>query len=347
MAEGLLYDRLDGLRARCNVCLWRCVINPGKTGVCGVRMNEDGKVVPLNYGRVSSLASDPIEKKPLYHFFPGSAVLSFGGIGCNFHCIHCQNWEIACAEDPATLQQGLREILPAQAVRLAEDRHNAGLAWTYNEPAIWLEYTLDSARLAHEKGLYTVYVTNGYATPEALDMMGPYLDAWRVDIKGFTDNVYRDLAKITNWRGILEVTERALHKWKMHIEVVTNVIPGMNDDDKQLSEIAAWIKDKLGELTPWHITRFYPHRELTHLPATPLGTLEKAYEIGMKAGLRFVYVGNVPGNSHENTICYKCGRVAIERTGYSTRLVGVKGSNCSFCGADLNIRNTITAGVLK
>jgi pyruvate formate lyase activating enzyme len=221
------------------------------------------------------------------------------------------------------------------------------LAWTYNEPAIWLEYTLDSARLAHEKGLYTVYVTNGYATPEALDMMGPYLDAWRVDIKGFTDNVYRDLAKITNWRGILEVTERALHKWKMHIEVVTNVIPGMNDDDKQLSEIAAWIKDKLGELTPWHITRFYPHRELTHLPATPLGTLEKAYEIGMKAGLRFVYVGNVPGNSHENTICYKCGRVAIERTGYSTRLVGVKGSNCSFCGADLNIRNTITAGVLK
>jgi pyruvate formate lyase activating enzyme len=341
MVEGLLYEKLDGQRVRCNVCLWRCVINPGKVGVCGVRQNEDWKIVPLNYARVSSIAADPIEKKPLYHFFPGSSVLSFGGVGCNFHCVHCQNWEIACAEDAASLQQGLSKVTPDKAVSMAINQRCAGLAWTYNEPAIWLEYTLDSARLARRKGLYSVYVTNGYATPEALDAIGPYLDAWRVDVKGFTDKVYRDLAKVTNWRGILEVAERARHKWNMHVEVVTNIIPGTNDDEKQLSEIASWIVNKLGEFTPWHITRFYPHREMAHLPPTPLSTLEKAYEIGINSGLRFVYVGNVPGNSHENTICYSCGKVAIERVGYVTKLTGLKGGNCKYCGTDLNIRNTL------
>lgn len=347
MAEGLLYERLDGGRVRCNVCLWRCAVNPGKAGVCGVRVNERWKVVPLNYARVSSVAADPIEKKPLYHFFPGSSVLSFGGIGCNFHCLHCQNWEIACAEDPAALQNGLREIQPDKAVSMALAQHCAGLAWTYNEPAIWLEYTLDSARLAHQKGLYTVYVTNGYSTPEAMDLLGPHLDAWRVDVKGFTDNAYRDLARITHWRGILEVSERARHKWNMHVEVVTNVIPGVNDDVHHLTDIAVWIKEKLGALTPWHITRFYPHREYAHLPPTPLSTLENAYCTGMKAGLKFVYIGNVPGNSHENTVCYNCGELAIERVGYATRLTGVKGSGCEYCGADLNIRNTLKKGVMK
>jgi pyruvate formate lyase activating enzyme len=204
MVEGLLFDKLDGQRVRCNVCLWRCVINPGKTGVCGVRQNENWAVVPLNYAKVSSLAADPIEKKPLFHFFPGSQVLSFGSIGCNYHCLHCQNWEIACAEEPDKLLKGIREIPPEEAVRMTKSRKCAGLAWTYNEPAIWLEYTIDSAKLAHENGLYTAYVTNGYATPEAIDLLGPHLDAWRVDVKGFSDKLYRDLAKVSNWRSILE-----------------------------------------------------------------------------------------------------------------------------------------------
>lgn len=347
MVEGFLYEQLNGGRVRCNVCLWRCAVNQERCGVCGVRCNHSSKIVPLNYARVSSVASDPIEKKPLNHFFPGSSVLSFGGIGCNFHCIHCQNWDIACVEEPAALLEGVREIPPDAAVGMALAQGNAGLAWTYNEPAIWLEYTLDSARLAHSKGLYTVYVTNGYSTPEALDMIGPYLDAWRVDIKGFTDKAYRDLAKIMNWRGILDVSERAKNKWNMHIEVVTNVIPGVNDDEKQLDDIAIWIKEKLGELTPWHVTRFYPHRELKHLPPTPLSTLEKAYSAGMKAGLKFVYVGNVPGNPHEDTVCYKCGKTVIERSGYSVRLAGVKNSHCKYCGADLNLRISIKEGVKK
>ena len=280
MAEAMLYDKLTGNRVRCNVCQWRCVINPGKTGVCGVRRNEEGTVVPLNYARVSSLANDPVEKKPLFHFFPGSSVLSFGTLGCNFHCAHCQNWEIACVEEPATMLQSLDIVSPEQAIKMANMHRCAGLAWTYNEPAIWFEYTLDSARLAHRKGLYTVYVTNGFLTSEALDMIGPYLDAWRVDIKGFTDAAYQQLARIKNWRGILDTAERARHKWNMHVEVVTNVIPTVNDDDAQLADIAHWVRERLGELTPWHVTRFYPHHNFAHLPPTPIATLEKAYAIG-------------------------------------------------------------------
>jgi pyruvate formate lyase activating enzyme len=345
MAEALLYDRLDGQAVRCNVCLWRCRINPGKTGVCGVRRNEKGSLQLLNYARVSSLAADPIEKKPLFHFFPGSSVLSFGTVGCNFHCIHCQNWEIACPDDPASAGQALREVTPQQAVKLAQKSGCAGLAWTYNEPTIWFEYTLDSAKLAHENGLYTVYVTNGYMAPEALDTIGPHLDAWRVDVKGFSDKLYLDLAKIRRWRGILETAERAKDRWNMHVEVVTNIIPALNDDDEQLAGIARWIKEKLGEPTPWHVTRFHPHRGLLHIPPTPLATLERAYKIGREAGLRFVYTGNVPGHKYENTACYNCGNMAIERVGYGIKAAGLKGSGCAVCGADLNIRNSIKTGV--
>ena len=345
MVECVLYDKLSGQRVRCNVCLWRCVINPGKLGVCGVRRNEDGKVVTLNYAMVSSVAADPIEKKPLFHFFPGSTVLSLGTIGCNFHCIHCQNWEIACVEEPHTFEGSLRKIPPDEAVRMAKISGYKGLAWTYNEPTIWFEYTLDSARLAHENGLYTVYVTNGYMTPEALDTIGPYLDAWRVDIKGFSDRLYHDLGKVRNWRSILEVAERAKNKWNMHIEVVTNIIPGMNDDREQLAGIAAWIKAGLGDLTPWHVTRFHPDRNLMHIPATPIATLEKAWDIGKEAGLRFVYPGNVPGHSRESTVCYNCGSLVIERVGYSISLKALQGTHCAVCGADLNIRNSINAGV--
>jgi len=338
MAEALLYDKLDNQRVRCNICLWRCLVNPGKSGVCGVRRNENGSLQLLNYGMVSSLAADPIEKKPLFHFFPGSSVLSFGTVGCNFHCIHCQNWEIACIEDPASARHKLREVTPQEAVKMAARSGCAGLAWTYNEPTIWFEYTLDSARLAHENGLYTVYVTNGYMTPGALDTIGPYLDAWRVDIKGHSDRLYRDLARVRHWRKILEVAERARHRWDMHVEVVTNIIPSMNDDEEQLSKIAAWIKEALGELTPWHITRFHPHRRLSHLQPTELAAMEKAYDIGRSAGLRFVYLGNVPGHAYENTVCYKCGALAIERTGYNVSVKAVRGSCCAACGADLNLR---------
>ncbi|MBM4452504.1 MAG: AmmeMemoRadiSam system radical SAM enzyme [Chloroflexi bacterium] len=338
MQEALLYEKLPGSRVRCQVCQWRCLINPGKYGVCRVRQNVDGVLHVLNYAQASSVAADPIEKKPLFHFFPGTGCFSLGTWGCNFHCHHCQNWTISCVEEPHQMASASQIMLPKDAIKTAKARGCVGISWTYNEPSIWFEYTLDSAKLAKESGLYTVYVTNGYLTPEALDTIGPYLDAWRVDIKGFSDALYRNLAGIPRWRGILEVAVRAQEKWEMHVEVVTNIVPTMNDDDEQLKDIACWMRDSLGELTPWHVTRFYPQHDMTHLPPTPIETLEKAYSLGKRMGLRFVYLGNVPGHSSENTICYCCGKLVLERHGYHTRVVGLDGSKCKFCGSELNVK---------
>ena len=337
MHEARLYEKLANSRVRCHTCQWRCTVNPNKFGVCRRYQNKDGALYNLNYAQVSSLAADPIEKKPLFHFHPGTLALSLGTWGCNFHCQDCQNWEISCQETPEP-RRGTREIQPQLEIEMAKSHRCAGIAWTYNEPTIWFEYTLDSARLAKENDLYTVYVTNGYMTPEALDIIGPYLDAWRVDVKGFSDALYQKLAKISHWRGILEVAERAKEKWQMHIEVVTNIIPTMNDDDAQLEGIARWIRDRLGELTPWHVTRFHPNYHLQSLPPTPITTLERAYDIGKKAGLKFVYAGNVPGHKSESTYCYSCGKLNVERYGYQTNIVGLKGSRCKFCGAELNFR---------
>ena len=337
MHEAMLYEKLANSRVRCHICQWYCNIGPGKFGVCRMYHNRDGILYNMNYAKASSVATDPIEKKPLFHFFPGSLAFSIGGWGCNFHCRDCQNWEISC---PAVDEpwQGSHEIQPEAAIALAKRYQCRGIAWTYNEPAIWFEYTFDSARLAKDNGLYTVYVTNGYMSPEALDTIGPYLDAWRVDVKSFTDSFYQKLARIPRWRGILEVAQRAKHKWQMHVEVVTNIIPTMNDDDRQLEGIANWIHDELGELTPWHVTRFHPQHHMVDLPPTPVSTLEHACDIGKRAGLKFIYTGNVPGNEKESTTCYRCGKLIVHRFGYQTKLIGLAGSKCKFCGAELNFR---------
>lgn len=339
MREVLLYEKLPKSRVKCHDCQWECTINPDMFGVCEMRRNEGGVLYVLNYAEVSSAAVDPIEKKPLYHFFPGTQVFSLGTWGCNFHCIHCQNWEISFGNAETSMRHS-QHLSPEDAIEMTKHYQSAGIAWTYNEPAIWFEYTNDCARLARESNLYTVYVTNGYITAEALDMIGPYLDAYRVDIKGFSDEFFRKLCRVPKWRGILDVAKRAQDKWDMHVEAVTNVIPTMNDDDAQLRGIAQWIREDLGELTPWHVTRFYPHHDLSHLPPTPIETLERALAIGKEAGLKFVYIGNVPGHDGENTRCYNCGQLAIERQGYRTRIVGLNGSRCSNCGADLNIKTS-------
>jgi len=337
MHEAMLYEKLANSRVRCHICQWYCNIGPGKFGVCRVYQNQDGVLYNMNYAKASSVAVDPIEKKPLFHFFPGSLAFSIGSWGCNFHCQDCQNWEISCpAADEPWL--GSREVQQQAAIELAKNYRCRGIAWTYNEPTMWFEYTFDSARLAKANGLYTVYVTNGYMSPEALDTIGPYLDAWRVDVKGFTDSFYQQLARIPRWRGILEVAQRAKHKWQMHVEVVTNIIPTMNDDDQQLAGIANWIHDELGELTPWHVTRFHPQHRMVDLPPTPISTLEHACEIGKRAGLKFVYTGNVPGNERENTTCYSCGKPLVQRVGYRAEVVGLENSKCKFCGAELNFR---------
>ena len=335
--EAMLCDKLPNSVVRCHVCLWECRILPDHFGLCRVRQNINGTIYALNYAEVSSVAVDPIEKKPLFHFYPGSQVFSLGGWGCNFHCQHCQNWQISC-QTPWEGDGGSQHLPPEAAIEMTRRYRCEGIAWTYNEPGIWLEYTLDSAKLARANGLYTVYVTNGYLTEEHLDAIGPYLDAYRVDIKGFSDAFYRELAKVARWRSILDVAVRAKEKWDMHLEVVTNIIPTMNDDEAQLKALATWIRDNLGELTPWHVTRFHPMHQLLHLPSTPVATLERAWAIGREAGLRFVYLGNVPGHRSENTVCYSCGRLVVGRVGYQAEIKGLDGSKCRFCGAELNIR---------
>jgi len=337
MREAMLYEKRADAVVRCHVCQWRCVIQPGKKGLCRMRHNHDGTLEILNYAKVSSAGADPIEKKPLFHFHPTSRVFSLGGWGCNFRCKHCQNWQIS-HQSPEANQRQSQTISPQEAIRLTHDYNCSGIAWTYNEPCIWLEYTLDSAKLAKTENLYTVYVTNGFFTEEALDVMGPYLDVWRVDLKGFSDELYQGLSKVIGWRKILDIAKRAQDKWKMHVEVVTNIIPTLNDDDEQLREIARWIVTELGELTPWHVTRFHPQHQMQHLPPTPVETIEHAYQIGKEAGLQFIYVGNIPGHEGENTFCYQCGKLVVERTGYHTRITGLDGSKCRFCGAELNFK---------
>lgn len=337
MKEAILYEKKADGKVRCHVCPWRCTIADGEAGHCCVRINRGGTLYAATYAKVSSVAADPIEKKPLFHFHPGTTALSLGSIGCNYRCIHCQNWGIAHVKPEGRDVPGVVDLPPGRAVESAVESGCAGVAWTYNEPTIWIEYTLESAELCRRKNLYTVYVTNGYTTTEALDAIGPHLDAYRVDVKGFTKEFYRRLAAAPSFAPVLDGAVRAKRRWGCHVEVVTNVIPGWNDDAEQLKALAAWIAEELGETTPWHVTRFIPHLELAQVPATPVETLERARRTGMDAGLKFVYVGNVPGHPGENTYCPQCGELAIERQGFTVVRYDVKGGRCSRCGDDLAI----------
>ena len=338
MREAVEYEKLPENLVRCHTCQWFCRILTGRFGVCRMYRNVDGILYNLNFAEISSAAIDPIEKKPLFHLYPGSRCFSLGSWGCNFHCKGCQNWEIACVNEVAPSGRA-GSLSPERAVQLTIENDCEGIAWTYNEPSVGFDYTLESARLARQAGLYSVYVTNGYLSSEALDRIGPYLTAWRVDIKGFNDESYFQQAGIRNWQGILEVARRARERWGMHVEVVSNLIPGINSDPEQLTGIAHWIADQLGPLTPWHVTRFHPDRNLLDHPATSPEILESALEIGHREGLRFVYIGNMPGHPGENTVCYNCGTTVIRRLGYEIEILCLDGSRCASCAAELNVRH--------
>lgn len=338
LREALLQERLPGNRARCNICQRRCNIAEGRAGYCRTKVNRGGTIYTTIYGVISSANADPIEKKPVFHYKPGSIVYSVGSFGCNFRCLFCQNWQIAYADAVTSAGPCETHVPPQRLVQMAKGSGSEGLAWTYNEPGIWLNYTLDSAKLAKDAGLYTVYVTNGYATPEHLDIIGPYLDVYRVDIKSFEDEFYRKLIKVPHVQGILDVAKRAKDKWKMHIEVVTNVIPTWNDDEANLRKIARWVADNLGELTPWHVTRFFPYAQLTNVPPTPAQTLERAVQIGREEGLKFVYLGNLITKTGENTYCPTDGRLVVARHGYDVDILAVTpDGKCAYDGSDLNM----------
>ena len=340
LKEALLYQKLPGKKVRCNVCQRRCLIAEGKWGYCQTRVNQKGLLYTTIYGVVSSVNLDPIEKKPVFHFKPGSNCLSLGTYGCNFRCKFCQNWQIAYTNVASLNLDGQKLLSPQEAIKMALKSNAQGIAITYNEPAIWLEYSLDVFKLAKKENLYTVWVTNGYATKETIDLIAPYLDVYRVDLKSFDDRFYQKLINVPQAKPIFATTKYLHQQYpQIHIECVTNIIPSWNDKPQNLTSIAKWIKENLGPKTPWHVTRFYPDAELNNVPPTPPATLFKAREIGLKQGLKFVYIGNMPVEKENDTYCPKCGNLAIRRTGYLTEILGVdKEGHCPDCGEDLNLK---------
>ncbi|MDK2834867.1 MAG: pyruvate formate lyase activating enzyme [Methanolobus sp.] len=333
--EAMLYEKLDDKKVHCKVCAQSCTISQGKRGFCRVRENRDGTLYTLNYNVVSSEALDPIEKKPLFHFYPGSAVYSLGSIGCNFRCRHCQNWTISQVEIDTSRSV---EMSPETAVSRALQYRARSIAWTYNEPTIWYEYTYDCARLAKEAGLATIYVTNGYITPEALERISPYLDAFRVDFKAFNNEFYRKMAS-ARLEPVLEATKMA-HGLGMHIEVVNLVIPTHNDEPRELRAMSRWIYENLGADTPIHFTRFHPYYQLTDVPPTPLETLEMAYNIAKEEGLHYIYIGNVPGSGKESTFCPECKQLLIKRGVFDMEEYNItEDKACPNCGKDICIFN--------
>lgn len=330
MIESVLYERFPNNKVQCHICQRRCVIRENERGHCLTRVNQQGKLYSLIYGRVSCLMVSPIEKKPVFHFFPGSLWLSLGSYGCNFRCPGCQNWDIAHSKVRKDMEKA-RFISPEELIQIAKQNQCRGISWTYNEPSLWFEYTLEGAKQAKRNHLYTNYVTNGFITPEALDLIGSYLDVYRADLKGFSQDAYKKIAHVNDFSGILEVIKRAKMKWTMHVEIVTNVIPGINDEEKELQAMASWICHELGKDTPWHVTRFFPHLALSHLNPTPRKTLERTREIGLSQGLEYVYLGNVWGSEGEHTFCPRCGQRLIIREGLEVQNMRLDQGRCPSC----------------
>jgi len=329
MREAELYRRMPGGAVSCFLCQRRCYLKKGETGYCHVRKNDNGKLHALNYGKCVSYAVDPIEKKPFYHFCPGSPVFSFAAPGCNFRCEHCQNWGIS---QPAEIFG--QDIPPERLVEMALRTRSEGIAYTYTEPTIFFEYAKDTALLARKKGLYNVFVSNGYMTPEAIGEMGKFLDAARLDLKAFDDEFYREVCGGAHLEPVLQ-SIKLLHK-KMHLEIITLLIPTLNDSDEEIRALSKWVK-KLDANIPLHFTGYYPANRMT-LPPTPVETLDRARRIAMEEGLKYVYTGNRPGDPGENTYCPSCNEPVILRMGMSmleNRLV--KGNRCPKCKAKLPI----------
>jgi len=325
--EAYRYEKLEEDKVKCLTCQRRCEISEGKYGWCRTRINEEGKLYSLIYGEVSSLSINPIEKKPVFHFYPGSRWLSLGSVGCNFRCPGCQNWDIAHWKEGPMYTNYLS---PEELVSKTKSTGSLGISWTFNEPALWFEYTLEGAKLAKAQGLYTNYVTNGFITAEAFDMIAPYLDVYRVDIKGFSEGTYQKIGHVKEFRGILEIAEKA-KKYGMHVEIVTNIIPGFNDDERELRGVASWIRNSLGPDVPWHVTRFHPHLMLSHLYPTAISDLERALSLGKEEGLWYVYIGNVPDHKAENTYCHVCGELVIKRYVFEIIKNKLKGGRCPNC----------------
>lgn len=329
MKEAFLYNKLDNNKVRCNLCAHRCVVNAGKYGICKIRENVDGILYTKVYGRTIAQHIDPIEKKPLYHFYPGSKAYSFATPGCNFRCLFCQNWDISQITNIDILESG-QKATPEQIVRDTKQSNCKSIAYTYTEPTIFFEYSYDTACLAHEAGLQNLYITNGYMTPEMLEMIDPYLDAVNVDLKAFREDTYRKIIG-ARLQPVLDSLKN-IKKTGIWLEVTSLIIPGINDDPKEIQDMADFVAVELGKDVPWHISRFFPAYEMNEVPATPVKTLQMAKEAGLKAGLNYVYIGNVSSVGDTDTKCPLCGHLLIERSVFGVIHNTIKDGQCPKCG---------------
>jgi len=335
MKEAYLYKKLPEKKAQCLNCAHRCVILPGKRGICGVRENINGKLYSLVYGKAVAIHIDPIEKKPFFHFLPGSYSLSVATVGCPFRCLNCQNYSISQAPKPNKPIEG-EDISPEEIVEMAKRYKVPSISYTYTDPIAFLEYALDTMKLAKKAGLKNNFVSNGFMTEESAKLVIPYLDANNIDIKGFSDEFYK-----SNCGGRLQPvldTAKLMKKSGVWVEITTLAIPGRSDSEEMFRKIAKFIYKELGSETPWHVSQFCGaiSWKLQDVPDTPVETLEMGYKIGKEIGLKYVYTGNVPGLPSENTVCPKCGEIAINRVNYIIHRHD-KNGKCPKCNEDLNL----------
>jgi len=332
MKEAMFYMSLPENEIRCNLCNHRCKIKEGKRGICAVRENREGRLYSLVYGKVIAEHIDPIEKKPLFHFWPGSRAFSIGTVGCNFHCKHCQNFDIS--QYPQKHQGEIigQDRAPEEIVAAAKAAGCETIAYTYTEPTVFCEFAYETALLAQKEGIKNVFVSNGYISSEAARQLAPHLDAINVDLKAYTDKFYKTVCG-ARLKPVLQTIElmKELHVW---IEVTTLIIPGLNDGEQELRDIARFVKG-VGPEIPWHVSQFYPAYKLLDRPPTPVPKLRRAREIGMEEGLRYVYEGNVPGEGGENTYCYACGAALIERYGPAVLENRLQQKKCPECGTSI------------
>ena len=332
MREAMLYSPLKEGKVQCNLCNHRCNISPSKRGICGVRENRDGKLYTLVFGRAISLNVDPIEKKPLFHFLPGSTSFSIATVGCNFRCLQCQNHEISQMPMDKERIEG-SAVSPSNILLSAKESQCRSISYTYTEPTIYFEYAYETAAIANEAGVKNVFVTNGYMTEEALRTIQPYLDAANVDLKSFQEKFYREVCG-ARLEPVLE-NLKLMKQMGIWVEITTLIIPTLNDSDQEFEMIAQFIVS-LGPDVPWHISAFYPTYKMTNLPRTSTSLLFRAREIGMKAGLRYVYCGNIPGQGGENTFCPHCGRQVIERVGFRVIKNEIVNGECRHCHSKID-----------
>lgn len=325
--EALLYQKKDNQGVQCAVCAHRCVLAPGHTGLCGVRENREGLLYSLAYGTLIAENVDPIEKKPFFHVLPGSRSYSVATVGCNFRCSFCQNASISQLPQRTKMIPG-EDVLPGEIVDRAIRAGCQSVAYTYTEPTVYFETAYDTSVIAHERGLLNVFVTNGFMTSESLKMMEPYLDAANVDLKSFQDEFYKKYCG-GHLEPVLE-TIRRMKAMGIWVEITTLLIPGLNDSPDELAAIADFIAG-VGKEIPWHISRFHPQYKMAERPVTPLASIHQAVEIGRRAGLKYVYSGNIPGDEGENTDCSNCKSHLIERNGYQIRLNRLEFGHCSAC----------------